>query len=137
MYPVAVKTYKPLQDSEVILQEKYKIFKSKVPVLTTVETLEKVEIITFSYEINQKKFIAVVQYDKTGKESKILEVSPVEVTTKPVKVDQTTYEGKTVTTSNSAEEVQKINQNTDTVITTVLKDYPLLKDQNITEVTLT
>lgn len=36
VYPVAVKAYKPLQESEVTLHEKYKIFKNKVPILTTV-----------------------------------------------------------------------------------------------------
>lgn len=96
------------------------------------------EIITFCYEINLKKFIAVVQYDKTGKEdTKIIEVSPIEVTVQPSKVDQTTYEGKTVTTSNSEQEIQQINENTKTVISAVLVDYPLLEKQNITEITLT
>jgi hypothetical protein len=39
VYPVLVKEYKPLKDSVTTLQEKYKIFMNKVPVLTTVESL--------------------------------------------------------------------------------------------------
>lgn len=44
----------------------------------------------------------MVQYNKTDKKDiKIIEVSPVESDSKPVKIDQTTFEGKTVTTTNS------------------------------------
>lgn len=58
--------------------EKFKIFKNKVPNTTTVETLQEVEIVTFNYEINEKKFVAVVQYNKSdSSKTSVLEVNPV------------------------------------------------------------
>lgn len=68
IYPVTVKNNVVLKESETTLLQKFKIFKNKIPTLTTIESLEKQEIITFNYEINQKKFVAVVQYDKTKQE---------------------------------------------------------------------
>lgn len=68
IYAVTVKNNVVLKESETTLLQKFKIFKNKIPTLTTIESLESQEIITFNYEINQKKFVAVVQYDKTKQE---------------------------------------------------------------------
>ena len=55
---------------------------------------------TYNYEVGKKTFVAVVQYDKDTNEAHIIEVNPI-ITTKPVKVDQTVVEGRTITTSTS------------------------------------
>jgi hypothetical protein len=102
LYPIIVVKNKPLLESETALVEKFKIFKNKVPKTTTVENFETVQIITYSYEIGDKTFVAVVQFDKDNNNVNIIEVSPVVATT-PVKVDQVTIEGKVITTTNSIE----------------------------------
>lgn len=135
LYPLIIVKNIPLQESETVLIEKYKIFKNKVPKSTTVENFESTQIINFNYEIGDKTFIAVVQYDKETKDVNIVEVSPIVVTT-PVKVDQSTVDGRVITTTNSVKEVVKINSNTQTVVKTVTKEYPAFKDFPITEVTL-
>ena len=59
---------------------------------------------TFNYEISRKKFVAVCQYDKTDEsKTKIIEVNPVRVAVKPVRVEQSTVQGKVITTSNTVE----------------------------------
>lgn len=78
LYPTISKNNPPIKAAETVLSEKFKIFKNKVPNTTTVETLQEVEILTFNYEINEKKFVAVVQYNKTdSSKTSVLEVNPV------------------------------------------------------------
>ncbi len=63
-------------------------------------------------------------------------MNPVDITT-AVTVEQKVFEGKTVTISNSVEEIQSENVLTKTVISKVLVEYPLFKKYNITEISLT
>lgn len=59
---------------------------------------------TFNYEISKKKFVAVCQYDKTDEEKTyIIEINPVRVTGRPIRVEQSTVQGKVITTSNTVE----------------------------------
>ena len=102
VYPTIVKRNKELKKCETVLTQKFKIFKHKVPVSTTVEHFETNEIVTYNYEVGKKTFVAVVKYDKITKKPEILEVNPI-VVAKPVKIDQTVVEGKTITTSTSVE----------------------------------
>ena len=106
-----------------------------MPTTTTVENFETVQIITFSYIIGDKTFVAVVQYNKDTKDVKIIEVSPI-VATKPIKVDQSTFDGRIITTTNSIEEIVKISKNTQTVANNIIKEYPSFKDLPVLEVTL-
>lgn len=78
LYPTISKNNPPIKAAETVLMERFKIFKNKVPNTTTVETLQEVEIVTFNYEINEKKFVAVVQYNKSdSSKTSVLEVNPV------------------------------------------------------------
>ena len=52
-------------------------------------------------------------------------------------VDRTTFEGKTVLTTNTVEEVTKANEQTTTVMNQVVKDYPILENYPVKEITLT
>lgn len=127
IYPVYVKENKSLKEVETVLMDKYKIFKNKIPETTTIETFETIEMVTLTFSVAQKKFVIVAQHDKTGKdETKILEVNPVELV-KPSKVDQSTYDGKTVTTSSNIEDIQAVNKQTKTVVSKILTEFPLLK----------
>lgn len=49
LYPAISKNNQPIKAAETFLMEKFKIFKNKVPNMTTVETLHEVEIVTFNY----------------------------------------------------------------------------------------
>ena len=64
VFSTVVKKHKPLAVSQDLLLQKFKIFKHKVPTLTTVEHFGKVEVYNFQYEVGHKKFVAVVQIDK-------------------------------------------------------------------------
>lgn len=95
-----------LKYSQIILHDKYKMFKNKTPNSTTIESHNSVDLITYNYEVGNKKFIAVVQYDKkTPENTKIVEVSPVEITI-PLKFDQTVLDNKKITTCNNPDELQ-------------------------------
>jgi len=79
------------------------MFRNKVPSSTVIESHNTIDVITTSYEVGQKKFTAVVYYDKVTRENtKVLEVNSVDITA-AVTVDQRVYQGKTVTVSNSIE----------------------------------
>lgn len=137
IYSVVVQDTPSLKYSESVLLDKYKIFRSKVPTSTVVESFNTVDVITTNYQVGAKTFIAVVQYDKTTQENtKILEVNPIDLTT-PLTFDQTVVDGKTITISNSVDEIQAENGQTKNVLVKILSEYPLLKKYNITEVTLT
>lgn len=134
VYASYVKEHKEVKESESILVEKYKIFKGKLPTSATVENYTDVVKTTFAYEISNKKFIAVVDYNLTIKSGKIIEMSPVQENVVAVTVETTEVNGQTITVSNSVEEIKSTNQNTDTVLTTIATQYPLVKKYNITEV---
>lgn len=120
-----------------MLVEKYKILKNKIPVSTVIESFNTVDVITYNYEVGTKKFIAVVHFDKVTQENtKVIEMSPIEFTV-AVKFEQSVVDGKTITVSNSVDEIQAENSQTKTVLGKILIEYPLLKKQNISEITLT
>lgn len=135
IYPTIVKENKSVKDSEQILVEKFKMFKNKVPTLTIVESFEIIDKVTFNYNVNEKKFVAVVAYNKTDKaSSKIIEVTPVQDNIVAVSVEQTVVNGETITKSNSITEITQVNQNTNAVLTKVTTDFPLLKKAEIVDV---
>lgn len=57
-------------------------------------------MITYSYVIGEKSFVAVVQYDKNNKDVSVIEVNPIVFTT-PIKIDQVNIDGRAITTTNS------------------------------------
>ena len=135
VYPTIVKRNKGLKRCETVVTDKFKIFKNKLPISTTVEHFDENEIISFNFQVGPKRFVAVVQNDKVNKNCKIIEVNPI-VVTKPIKTDQVVVEGKTITTSTSVEEIKKVNKVTETVLTEVVHEYPELTSEEISEVTL-
>lgn len=133
-----MKDDKTLKDTEAILTDKYKMFKGKVPVSTTIVLLGPIIKITYKYRISEKKFIIVIFYDiKNKTNSKIQEVSPVADNIVPVNVQQTNVNGQTVTTTDSILELQKINPNTNNVIAALLKQYPILTKNTVSTIKLT
>lgn len=52
----------------------------------------------------------------------------------PLIVETTEINGQTITVSNSVTEIKSVNSNTETVLTTITTQYPLLKKYNITQV---
>lgn len=136
MYPIVIKKDQNLKQVVEVLTTKFKIFTNKVPIETTIEQFETSNIITLSYEVGNKQFVAVVLNDKTQDDFTIVEVNPI-IVTKPVRIDQTTVQGRTITTTNSVQEIISINENTQQVLTEVTTTYPLLENSDIAEITLT
>lgn len=110
------------------------MFKGKVPTTATVEQYFDVVKTTFNYEISSKKFVAVVDFNTTSKTGKIIEMSPVQENVVAVTVETKEVNGQTITTSNSIQEIKTANSNTESVLTTITTQYPLLKKQNVTQV---
>ena len=137
VYPTFVRENRDVKDSESILVEKYRIFRGKIPTSVIVEEYAELVKTTFNFEIGSKKFVAVIDYNTTSKSGKIIEMSPVQENVVAVIVETKEVSGKTITTSNSIQEIKKVNENTETVITTITTKYPLLKRYNVTSITVT
>jgi hypothetical protein len=89
---------------------------------------------TFHYDIGSKKFIALIDYNITSKNGKIIEMSPVQDDFIPVSVQTNEANGEIITVSNSVGEIQSINSNTQAVILAISNEYPLLKKYNISSI---
>lgn len=49
IYPIIVKKHKELRDCEHVLVSKFRIFKNKVPISTTVEHFDNSEVVNYNY----------------------------------------------------------------------------------------
>jgi hypothetical protein len=134
IYPSYIKEHKEIKDSESVLIEKYKVFKGKIPTSVSVEQFSETIKTTYNYEISSKKFVAIVDYNTTSKTGKVIEMNPVQENVVPISVETTEVNGQVITVSNSVEEIQTINTNTQTVISTINTMYPLMKKYNVTSV---
>ena len=113
------------------------MLKGKLPTTATVETYPDVTKSIFTYEVGSKKFVAVVDYNTTSKAAKIVEMNPVQEGVTAVSVQTRQENGQTITSSNSVAQIKAVNNNTDAVLATITTQNPLLKNYNITEMTLT
>lgn len=136
VYPTYIRDHRQVKDSESILVEKHKMFKGKLPTTATVETYSDVTKTTFTYEVGNKRFVAVVDYNMTSKAGKIVEMNPVQEGVTAVSVQTRQENGQTITSSNSVTEIKAVNEHTETVLTTITTKYPLLKKYTLTELTV-